>query len=271
MNFQTPNHVEEYDSILHHNQGLGQLFYSQVQQNPEAIAICDCQSSLTYHQLHRQAFYLAQQLLQQTISLEEPVGIVAQHGISDVVAQLAIIYAGGSCAPMDPSLPDHEIARSLQALKAQHILVDHENEYRALPFRLLVLKSLKSEEPGQNPTITDLEHRTHLIHTSGTTSKPKAVQITARSILQVVFHAPFEPLDAADVIAYGNSSSFDVALFDIWAPLLRGARIVVLRKTILLDPPALAEHIGCLGITVMVITMALLNLAASAYATEPKT
>lgn len=112
---------------------------------------------------------------------------------------------------------------------------------------------------------TSLDHRTHLIHTSGTTSDPKAVQIAVRSVLQVVFHAPFEPLLPTDTIAHVNNTSFDVSLFDIWPPLLRGARIAILRKAVLLDPPLLAVQIDRLHITIMVMTATLLSLAAYIY------
>lgn len=265
MSSLTLNLALEYDFAVDRNHGLGQLFYDQVQRTPDAIAVVDGQSSLTYYQLHSQVVHLAQQLSQKSLSIEEPVGIVVKHGIGDVVAQLAIIYAGGSCATIDPTLPDQHIQRRLRRLNTRYILVDQPNKGRDLPFHQLVLDGLSSMESGSYPVATDLEHRTHLIHTSGTTSEPKAVQIAARSILQVVFHAPFEPVRATDVVAHVNNSSFDVSLFDIWAPLLRGARIAVLSKTVLLDLPVMAEHIDRLGITIMATTTALLNLATSTY------
>lgn len=257
--------AKEYDLTVQHGQGLGQLFFSQVQRNPSATAVVDAEISLSYEQLHSQASYLAHNLLQNCLAFEEPVGIVVQHGISDVVAQMAIIYAGGSCVPMDPTLPDQQIQGRLERLNARFVLLDQTNKDRRLPFQQFLLEGLFSKTNHSHPVPGTLEHRTHLIHTSGTTSEPKAVQIAARSILQVVFHAPFEPVKENDVVAHVNNSSFDVSLFDLWAPLLRGASIAVLSKTVLLDLPVMAEHIERLGITVMATTTALLNLAASTY------
>jgi amino acid adenylation domain-containing protein/thioester reductase-like protein len=256
---------EQYDSTVYRNRGLGQLFYEQVQNDPGRIAIIDGDYTLTYHQLHTRAAHLAHNLVQECLCAEEPVGIVVRHGFGDAISQLAIIYAGGSCATMDPALSDEQIERRLRKLNTRFILTDFENDNRNLPFRSFVLSEHLPGSFEFIPMITDLEHRTHLIHTSGTTSEPKAVQIAARSILQVVFYAPFEPVNASEVVAHANNSSFDVALFDIWAPLLRGARMVVLRKTIMLDLPVMAEHIDRLGITVMATTTALLNLAASTH------
>ncbi|RJE23178.1 NAD dependent epimerase/dehydratase family [Aspergillus sclerotialis] len=263
--------AEQYDIAVRRNRGLGQLFYDEVQRRPASIAVIDDHTSLTYEELHTQACQIAERLSQEAVGVEEPVGILVQHGIADVVAQMAIIYAGGSCVPIDPTLPEQQIQRRLERLSSRLILVDQANTKRQLPFTLIALEqpsSLNTEElciTGQYPVTTDLSHRTHLIHTSGTTSEPKAVQIVACSILEVVFHAPFEPVHTDDVVAHVNNTSFDVALFDIWVPLLRGARITIVSKTILLDLPSLAKQIDRHGITVMATTTALLNLAASTY------
>lgn len=266
-----PN-VEEYDSAVSRDEGLAQIFRSQVLQSPSSVAVVDGEITLTYEELHSRAATLARELRYRTSTLEEPVGIIVQHGFADIVTQIAILYAGGSCVPMDPTLPDLQIQSRLQKLQTRYILVDKANSQRSLPFQQLVIddwftlpdKTL-SVWNTDLPVTTDLEHRTHIIHTSGTTSEPKAVQIAARSILQVVFHAPFEPVLPTDTVAHVNNSSFDVSLFDIWAPLLRGASIAVLKKNFLLDLPVMAAHIDRFNITVMATTTAILNLAASTY------
>lgn len=263
------NPVDEYDVATGRNAGLGQLFHSQVQKAPEAVAIVDGEVSLTYSQLHSQACFLAKQILQCTSGSQEPVGIVVQHGKEDVVAQMAIIYAGRTCAPMDPTLADQQIRGRLTRLSTRCILTDQANRHRDLPFHVVCTDEFQAAGSALGlekfPVAADLEHCTHLIHTSGTTDEPKAVRIAASSILHVVYHAPFEPLFATDVVAHVNNSSFDVSLFDLWAPLLRGAQICVLSKAVLLDLPVMAGEIDRLGITVMATTTALLNLAAFTY------
>lgn len=271
MPSRTLTHTEAYELAIRQNNGLGELFHHQVRQNASSLAVVDGDVSVTYQALHLKAVCLAQELRRGDFNLEEPVGVVVQHGISDVVAQVAIIYAGGSCVPMDPTLPDVQIRGRLQRLDARYLLVDKLNQRRDIPLthlvddeRILAIKETCVSDANL-PIPTSLEHRTHLIHTSGTTSEPKAVQIAGRSILQVGFHAPFGPVDPSDVVAHVNNTSFDVSLFDIWAPLLQGARIAVLSKVILLDLPAMADQINRLGITIMATTTALLNLAASTY------
>lgn len=259
----------EYDNVVARNVGLGQLFRDQVEEHRAAIAVVDGDTSLSYHDLHLKASALALEL--HPLTLEDPVGILTQHGVWGIAAQMAVIYAGGSCVTMDSTLPDGQIRARLHRLGAPVLLADRPNSHRKFPFRQIIVDDgpVDTTDRQENafifPVLTDLEHRTHLIHTSGTTSEPKAVQIAARSILEVVYHAPFEPVWQTDVVAHVNNTSFDVSLFDIWGPLLRGARIAVLNKKVQLDIPKMAEHINHLGITFMATTTALLNLAASTY------
>lgn len=275
MPSQILSNLEEYELAVDQNIGLGQLFYNQMKQNPASIAIFDKNEKLTYQELHSTALVVAQSLREQQIKFEEPVGIIVQHGIADVVAQMGIIYAGGSCAPMDPTLPDGLIQSRLEKLHVRCILVDDTNKDRCLDFRRFGVSAKARWTPRESwnsflsksevPCPTTLEHRTHLIHTSGTTSEPKAVQIAARSILQIVYHAPFEAVAKTDTVAHVNNTSFDVALFDVWVPLLSGARIAVLSKATLLNLSAMADAIDQMGINIMATTTALLNLAATTY------
>nr|QQO98485.1 FrzA [Cladobotryum sp.] len=258
-----------YDLAVDRNLGLGEIFYNRAQKSHQAIAVCDGGAVLTYGQLHAKAYRLAQELSQWLRLTEKPVGIVVQHGMADVVAQMAVIYAGGSCAPMDPTLPDNQIQGRLKRLDAVCVLTDQANRHRDLGADVLCIDDFDiadlAPEDTLYPVATNLEHCAYLIHTSGTTAEPKAVQIAARSILHVAFYAPLEPVYDTDVVAHANNSSFDVSLFDIWVPLLRGAQIAVINKAVLLDPPMMAREIDRLGITVMATTTAVLNLAAFIY------
>ncbi|KAL4956619.1 hypothetical protein BDW69DRAFT_192267 [Aspergillus filifer] len=237
-----PVPMTTYEEFLARKQGLGEVFLQRMLEDPSSTAI-------------------------------EPIGIVIQHGILDVYVQLAIIYAGGTCVPIDPKLPNQQIERRLNRLETRCVLVDESNSGRELPFSQLLVEDIISAsipltEANTYPVKTGLDHRTHLIHTSGTTSEPKAVQIVARSIMHVSAHAPFEPVLKSDVLAHHNSTSFDVSLFDIWAALLQGASIAVLDKPTLLDVDSFAAAIKRYKISAMTITAPLVNLCA---ATRPDT
>ncbi|PGH02659.1 hypothetical protein GX51_04542 [Blastomyces parvus] len=259
----------EYNQLVQRDDGLGQLFDSQALLTPDAPAVVDGNCISTYAEIRSRSIHLASQLRKNEITLEEPIGIIVNPSVNDVITQIAVIYAGGSCVPLDPNLSDEQLESRLKKLNTRYLIVDCANENRLSDFHQLVVNEEKVENGihcaemcPDLPVSTSLEHRTHLIHTSGTTSEPKAVQILARSILEVVYHFPFAPLNAEDAVAHVNSTSFDVSLVDVWAPLLRGARIVLVSKNILLDPFALADTVKKFHVTVMATTSAVLNLAA---------
>lgn len=262
--------TEEYDRIVDSNTGLGQLFLQQAQNSPHANAVIDGQYVLTYAELHLKALGLAIRLREKEgFQSAERTAILVAPGINDIIAQVAVLYAGGTCVPLDPSLPDQQAESRLDDVGAQYLIVDAKNEHRlAISQRVCIdderLKYGDITHFEGLPVLTTLSHRTHLLFTSGTSDKPKAVQILARSILQVVYHASFGPLNASDRVAHTNNTSFDASLFDIWIPLLRGAGIVIIPKSVLLNPFALAESIEHYKLTAMIALSAVFNLTAAA-------
>ncbi|KAL4785437.1 hypothetical protein BJX76DRAFT_356155 [Aspergillus varians] len=133
----------KYDVAVSRDEGLGEIFYQRMLADPSAVAIVDEQGqSLTYKALHERATELAQGLTREAFTLEERVGIVVQHGLLDAVTQVAVIYAGGTCVPLDPLLPDHQVTNRLGQLGTRYVLVDEANTKRDLPFVLLPVGKL---------------------------------------------------------------------------------------------------------------------------------
>jgi amino acid adenylation domain-containing protein/thioester reductase-like protein len=271
--------ASDYDALMLSGLGLGQIFYQQMLEDPNALAIVDEEDySFTYREVHNHAIAIAQALSDHGYNAGDSVGILVDHGIWDASTQVAILYAGGTCVPLDPQLPHQQIVNRLKKTGARYLLADEANANRDLPFTILSVHGLsnsassnkakaEAETKTNFPLSTGVNHCSHLIHTSGTTSEPKAVQIAARSIIHVTHHAPYEPVRKSDVVGHPNKTSFDVALFDIWGALLRGAAVGVLSKRTVLDSAALGSAIRQLGITITAITAPLVNLAATTHPT----
>lgn len=260
----------EYEALEDTNTGLGELFCMQARSSPYAKAVIYGELVISYAQLHSKAKCLAARLTQlDGFRSEAPTAILVATGPKDLIAQIAVLYAGGTCVPLDPSLPDQQAESRLADVGSHHLIVDAENENRlAIPHRVCIENEIATSaviQPTYDvPVSTTLGHRTHLLFTSGTSGKPKAVQILARSILQIVYHAPFSPSNPQDRVAKVNDPSFDASLYEIWVPLLRGASIVVLDRNVLINPLVLAKSLDCYKIAVLCITTAVLNLTAVA-------
>ena len=77
----------------------------------------------------------------------------------------------------------------------------------------------------------------YIIYTSGTTGVPKGVAVTQHNVTQL-----FESLDAGLELAPGqvwtqfHSYAFDFSVWEIWAALLLGGRLVVVPESVTRSP-----------------------------------
>ena len=113
--------------------------------------------------------------------------------------------------------------------------------------------SLPSGAPESGPDDLAL-----IIFTSGTTGRPKGVELTHRGIVNAVFSVG-ELLASGphDVGVAATTLSFDVSCLDLFVPLTRGGQIVMASREVARDPLALAALIAGSGATMMHATPAL--------------
>ncbi|WP_164003112.1 AMP-binding protein, partial [Pyxidicoccus caerfyrddinensis] len=89
-------------------------FEAQASLTPDALAVLDDSSQLSFAQLNRRANQLASWLRQRGTGPEVRVALCMERGVDMVVAVLAILKAGGAYVPMDPAYPRERLAFMLQ-------------------------------------------------------------------------------------------------------------------------------------------------------------
>ncbi|WP_318199945.1 non-ribosomal peptide synthase/polyketide synthase [Streptomyces sp. SCL15-4] len=82
------------------------LFAEQVRRTPDAIAVQDGDRELTYRELHEWARALAGRLLAGGLAPEDRVALLPDRSAELVVAQLAVLLAGGAYVPVDSRAPE---------------------------------------------------------------------------------------------------------------------------------------------------------------------
>ncbi|WP_260513225.1 non-ribosomal peptide synthetase [Serratia fonticola] len=252
----------------HHfpREGLIAIFNKNVSAYPNHPAIITSQDVITYHELAQQALALAEHLQQKGVREEMPVGILMEPGIEQIICQLAIIGAGGSCVPLDPTMPDDRINFMLADVHATLIISNETYRHRALCSPVLVLEPALLQLSGiahSVTTATGSTHRSHILFTSGTTGRPKAVEIEAKGIIRLTANPHYIELRQTDRISCSSNPTFDASLFEIWAALLNGATLVIISKKTIIDPYELEEAIRHFSIDIMFLTTALFHLVAS--------
>ncbi|RHZ54412.1 non-ribosomal peptide synthetase [Aspergillus thermomutatus] len=239
---------------------MERIIYDHAQRAPDSAAVEDGNLSLSYAELMAEAAHLARTLGASVAG--EMIGILLGPGIKQVVSQLAVRLAGGTCVPIEPSLPERRITALLSDVQVKRILVDGEVTVDLQSFEVIHVHHISGGKtlevmPGEFENQSEISH---ILFTSGSTGKPKPVEIRAESILHLATKTPTTPLSKADRVTEFNNPGFDLSLFEIWVTLISGATIVVMPRGVATDPGALRRFLESQEVTVTIITAALFQI-----------
>ncbi|MBP2171500.1 amino acid adenylation domain-containing protein [Erwinia toletana] len=252
-----------HSSYYPHDKGLIALFLQQVEINPQHPAIITADQTISYAELARRAQSLAIYLREKDLRQEQPVAILLPPGIKQIISQIAILWAGGSCVPLDPTLPEQCLRHMLQDLHISLIITDQQWQRPWSVAESVLLDNIADHAPEElSLTCFDgqLTHRTHLLFTSGSTGQAKAVEIEARGIIRLVVNSHYVVITAKDRLAAIASPSFDASLFEVWGALLNGAAMVLIGKETIADPWRFETALQQYSVSIMFITTARFNL-----------
>jgi amino acid adenylation domain-containing protein len=255
---------------------IERLFERRAAEAPAAIALVDGPFRLTYGELDGQANRLAHYLRAAGTDRDSRVGVLFERGAAAVVSMLAILKAGGAYVPLDPAYPRLRLEAALSAAGVTRVFTE-ERWAGALAggavevFRLDAdagqLAAYAATAPAPLPG-ADGGDPAYVMSTSGSSGTPKAVIIAHTGIERLAVQPDYAPIGAADTVGHGAPLAFDAATFEIWAPLLNGARIAVLARDTLLDPAALRTAFERDRITIVFLTTPLAReIARTAPAT----
>lgn len=239
--------------------------------SPDALAIIDGEYKFTYKELIAHADCLVDLLREKNITSEEPICIFLGTGHAQIIAQVAVLRAGGSCVPVDPSMPQKRLNDMLNDIDARCIITypalsSEFRGYDVINFDdVAFVKASLPEHSNPVQLLADCPetHRSHILFTSGSTGRPKGVQICARSILHLASSTPVTPLNPTDRVAEVNNPGFDLSLFEIWITLLAGATIVAVPKATATDPFGFGDFLKKYRVDVMILPTALFTIVAT--------
>ncbi|MFD2171047.1 amino acid adenylation domain-containing protein [Tumebacillus lipolyticus] len=241
-----------------------QLFEQQVQRTPEAIAAVWEGRSLTYRELNEQANRVAYRLRELGVQAESLVGLSVERSFDMLIGMVGILKAGGAYVPLDPEYPAERLALMIEDAELAVVITTSELSAQLPQAKAewLLLDEVRAEQVANRENIpcqSTADHLAYVIYTSGSTGRPKGAGIPHRAIVRLVRDTNYVQFTATDKVAQVSNASFDAATFEIWGALLNGARVVILSKDTLLNPPQLLQAVREQEIDTMFVTTSLFN------------
>jgi amino acid adenylation domain-containing protein len=233
------------------------LFEMQVRQTPDLVAVVFEQEQITYLELNRRANQLARYLQSIGVGPEDVVALCVERSSQMVIAVLAIHKAGAAYVPLDPAYPDDRLSFMIADAGARVVLTQQPLATSLSGATTVVFIDSSGEEIARHssePPIRNCapEHASYVIYTSGSTGLPKGVIIPNSGICNRLLWGQTEyRLSTGETVIHESSINFDFSVWEIYGPLMAGARTVITRPRGNQDPLYLLKLIAEQNATVV--------------------
>ncbi|KAI6083247.1 putative NRPS-like enzyme [Hypoxylon rubiginosum] len=261
-------------AVIDISKDLSALFVRQVKATPDAIALEDGPTALTYVELDRKVNALANRLRRDGVGRDGLVGVLLGRSADYVISCLAALRAGGAFLVLELAYPPSLLADVLEDARPAVVITHtaHAGKVKSgTPLIILDDKSTDTDEVALSdgtaenlpplPAEDDLEKLAFVSYSSGTTGKPKGIANPHRAaVLSYDLRFGLSDLKAGDRVACN--------VFFVWEilrPLLRGATVVTVPDETSYDPVALVELLRSKNITETLMTPTLLATVLSRH------
>lgn len=249
---------------------LASLFEQQMRRTPDAVALSGAmggamggavagrpsQESWTYAQLEETSARLAQRLYHGSLTTrEQVVGIAIERSAALIAAILAVTRAGACYLPLDLDDPDERLQKLLASSGCKVVLTGAPHSQRPA-FAGVKVVDISAADTAITQALPEkaqcrADELAYVIHTSGSTGAPKGVMVEHRSVVnRLLWMAEALQLTAADVFIQKTPVTFDVSVWELFLPLLLGARLILLPRGGERDPQVMMDYCQRFDVTI---------------------
>ncbi len=215
------------------NVSLSALLSKQAETTPNNIALEYNNTKISYHELHIKVNQFAHYLNAQGVQSGDYIAVSYPRSPELVYAILAIIQCGAAYLPLDHEYPAKRVEYMMEDSEAKFLLTSKSLSL-TLPKcsnTLFIDDALASldQYPSTKLSIeVNPENVLYLLYTSGSTGKPKGAKISNRNVVNLLFALENEPgIKETDRVPFISTISFDIASFELFFPLFKGATVVL--------------------------------------------
>jgi amino acid adenylation domain-containing protein len=234
------------------------LFCEQAARTPERVAIEFGAQRLRYRELDQRSNQLARHLQDLGVAAGSRVGVSMERSLELVIGLLGVLKAGASYVPFDPAYPSERLAymakdASPQAMLTLSRLRDSAPETSGPTIRVDAdWDAIAEQDTGELVDAAGPEDLAYVLYTSGTTGRPKGVMVPHRAVCNRLHRGQTTyPMAESDRMLQITSLNFDVSVWEVFAPLLAGARVVLAPRGAELDAARLVALLADRAISVV--------------------
>ncbi|WP_344930411.1 non-ribosomal peptide synthetase, partial [Streptosporangium carneum] len=218
-----------------------ELFRRQVERAPAATAVTAGGLAWSYAELDVWSGRLARALTDRGVRRGDRVGVVLGRSAETLAAWLGVWKAGAAFVPVDPDYPADRVAFML-ADSAVAMVVCQEATSGVVPpgYRQIFVDDVDDGEVAFVPVGAD--DLAYVMYTSGSTGTPKGVAVPHGGVAALAGD-PGWGVGPGDAVLMHAPHTFDASLYDVWVPLVSGARVMIAEPGVV-DAERLAAHVA---------------------------
>ncbi|HMS75862.1 non-ribosomal peptide synthetase [Gordonia sp. (in: high G+C Gram-positive bacteria)] len=230
---------------------LPDILAARAASGPDAVALWFEGREVSYAEFSSRVSVLARELISAGVGADDAVGVSIDRGIEMVVAIHAVVAAGGQYVPIAPDAPADRVQYMMETADVRLVLIGSAGAPDMGDARTIVVDCSGEADLSVAP-VTDADRLSPLrpdnaiytLFTSGSTGKPKGVTLSHAAVLNRLWWGLDElPIDESDSVVLKTPYTFDVSVPELFAPLMIGARMVVLKAGGHIEPLYVAEVI----------------------------
>ncbi|CDZ78479.1 Polyketide synthase PksJ [Legionella massiliensis] len=242
---------------------LIQLLEKKAAEYPDNIAYIFQDTAISFAELNQRANQLAHFILSQEKNNPSPIAVYFERSIELVIAFYAVMKLGRPYIPINKEISTLQLKNILKDAKANLILTTDRYAENIRPSlnaisELIVIdakdKKIQDAADSNLPSFPATA-TAYILYTSGTTGKPKGVQISHKAITNLLFSmSDITNISEKDVILSITPFTFDLSVPDIYLPLVMGGTSVLGSPMARFNPHEIMQYIAKYHVTLMQAT-----------------
>ncbi len=247
----------------------------QLERTPSRVAVVSEDGEWSYEQLESLVDTFARRLSLAGIGAHDRVGLCVDRSVEAIASMLAVFKINAIFVPLDPEYPVDRLALMIEDAEIQ-VILGHQRYLKPIGHPILASSVGSSNGLAEKPracrewiTCEELmeSHRfygtealqwsqvsgcdlAYIMYTSGSTGKPKGVQIDHRALATYCdADVDVYQLTADDRTLQFSTLCFDIAIEEIFPPLLTGGSVVIRPRDRSLDRNELSAIVDRFGVT----------------------